>query len=180
MAQTQCKWLGDENRLLAIRHRRPPRPIGILGPKRLRATALVPIVVAAVLAGCASVPERNPLPEAASESAIIAGIPYARLWGDGLPPDWDQQMAERRASLRAEQAELRRRPVALLAISGGGANGAFGAGLLNGWTDAGNRPEFTIVTGISTGALIAPFAFLGRPMIDSSKRSIPKCPPRTS
>jgi len=53
------------------------------------------------------------------------------------------------------------RPVHYLAISGGGSNGAFGAGLLNGWTAAGNRPEFHIVTGISTGALIAPFAFVG-------------------
>ncbi len=52
-------------------------------------------------------------------------------------------------------------PVAMLAISGGGDNGAFGAGLLNGWTDFGTRPEFRLVTGISTGALTAPFAFLG-------------------
>jgi predicted patatin/cPLA2 family phospholipase len=48
-----------------------------------------------------------------------------------------------------------------LALSGGGANGAFGAGLLTGWTRAGTRPEFTFVTGISTGALSAPFAYLG-------------------
>ena len=48
-----------------------------------------------------------------------------------------------------------------LAISGGGDNGAFGAGLLNGWTASGTRPEFKVVTGVSTGALIAPFAFLG-------------------
>ena len=50
-----------------------------------------------------------------------------------------------------------------LALSGGGSNGAFGAGLLTGWTEAGNRPEFTIVTGISTGSLTAPFAYLGPP-----------------
>src|SRR5947207_16001042 len=49
----------------------------------------------------------------------------------------------------------------LLAISGGGDNGAYGAGFLNGWTASGSRPEFKAVTGISTGALIAPFAFLG-------------------
>jgi hypothetical protein len=48
-----------------------------------------------------------------------------------------------------------------LALSGGGANGAFGAGFLCGWSEAGTRPEFKLVTGISTGALIAPFAFLG-------------------
>jgi predicted acylesterase/phospholipase RssA len=48
-----------------------------------------------------------------------------------------------------------------LALSGGGDGGAFGAGLLVGWSDAGTRPEFTLVTGISAGALLAPFAFLG-------------------
>jgi hypothetical protein len=41
------------------------------------------------------------------------------------------------------------------------ANGAYGAGVLSGWSELGNRPEFTLVTGISTGALTAPFAFLG-------------------
>ncbi|MFA6142667.1 MAG: patatin-like phospholipase family protein [Candidatus Omnitrophota bacterium] len=49
----------------------------------------------------------------------------------------------------------------VLAISGGAANGAYGAGLLNGWSREGSRPEFKIVTGISTGAIIAPLAFLG-------------------
>jgi hypothetical protein len=48
-----------------------------------------------------------------------------------------------------------------LAVSGGGSDGAFGAGLLNGWTKAGTRPKFKIVTGVSTGSLVAPFAFLG-------------------
>lgn len=49
----------------------------------------------------------------------------------------------------------------LLSISGGGSDGAFGAGLLNGWSDTRNRPQFKMVTGVSTGALIAPLAFLG-------------------
>ena len=53
------------------------------------------------------------------------------------------------------------RPHNYLVISGGGGDGAYGAGLLTGWTATGTRPEFQIVTGISTGALIAPFAFLG-------------------
>jgi len=56
-----------------------------------------------------------------------------------------------------------------LAISGGGANGAFGAGILVGWTASGTRPEFTMVTGISTGALTAPFAFLGSDYDDELK-----------
>jgi predicted acylesterase/phospholipase RssA len=49
----------------------------------------------------------------------------------------------------------------VLAVSGGAAYGAFGAGLLAGWTESRIRPEFRIVTGISTEAIIAPFAFLG-------------------
>jgi predicted acylesterase/phospholipase RssA len=49
----------------------------------------------------------------------------------------------------------------VLILSGGGMNGAFPAGLLTGWSEAGTRPRFDVVTGISTGALIAPFAFLG-------------------
>src|ERR1700756_2707334 len=52
-------------------------------------------------------------------------------------------------------------PEYLLAISGGGDNGAFGAGVLVGWSENGTRPSFRIVTGISTGALIAPLAFVG-------------------
>lgn len=48
-----------------------------------------------------------------------------------------------------------------LVISGGGENGAFTAGLLNGWSEAGDRPAFGVITGVSTGAMIAPFAFVG-------------------
>lgn len=50
----------------------------------------------------------------------------------------------------------------LIALSGGGANGAYAAGLINGWTARGDRPDFEVVTGVSTGALAAPFVFLGR------------------
>jgi hypothetical protein len=56
-----------------------------------------------------------------------------------------------------------------LALSGGGANGAFGAGFLNGWSSTGSRPTFKLVTGVSTGALMAPFAFLG-PSYDDALR----------
>lgn len=54
-----------------------------------------------------------------------------------------------------------RRPRNILVLSGGGAYGAYSAGFLDGWTKSGTRPEFDVVSGISTGALIAPFAFLG-------------------
>ena len=61
--------------------------------------------------------------------------------------------------------------VDFLALSGGSDDGAFGAGLLIGWTAAGTRPEFKLVTGVSTGALIAPFAFLG-PSRDAQLREV--------
>ena len=68
---------------------------------------------------------------------------------------------QREHAYLASQEEAPLPATAFLALSGGGDNGAFGAGLLNGWTAAGSRPSFKLVTGISTGALIAPFAFLG-------------------
>jgi hypothetical protein len=61
-------------------------------------------------------------------------------------------------------------PPTILALSGGGANGAYGAGVLTGWTESGTRPTFEVVTGVSTGALAAPFAFLG-PEWDDELRS---------
>ena len=58
----------------------------------------------------------------------------------------------------------------ILALSGGGQDGAFGAGVLHGWSESGKRPDFDMVTGISTGALIAPFAFLGANYDDQLKQ----------
>lgn len=55
----------------------------------------------------------------------------------------------------------------ILALSGGGANGAYGAGVMVGWSQAGDRPQFEVVTGVSTGALIAPFVFAG-PRFDAA------------
>ena len=72
-----------------------------------------------------------------------------------------QREVDLRSGRRQEPTRTRLPPVYYLAVSGGGDNGAFGAGLLNGWSETGTRPEFKMVTGVSTGALIAPFAFLG-------------------
>ena len=68
------------------------------------------------------------------------------------------------ASLKARQPgepDLNEKKYNVLALSGGGSYGAFSAGLLNGWTASGRRPQFDIVSGVSTGALIATYAFLG-------------------
>jgi len=68
-------------------------------------------------------------------------------------------------------AGFRPGPLSYLALSGGGGDGAYGAGVLNGWSAAGTRPEFSAVSGVSTGALIAPFAFLG-PAYDATLREV--------
>jgi predicted acylesterase/phospholipase RssA len=84
------------------------------------------------------------------------------MWGDELP----NNIAERVEIMRQQFGDqgdqnVFLEPPTILALSGGGANGAFGAGLLKGWSESGTRPELFIVAGISAGALIAPFAFLG-------------------
>ncbi len=115
-----------------------------------------------IVCGCASVRDRRPVPEPLVDLAEIPGIPQARHWADGPmsneTEDWfelpDEVIQRRHSGVYARDHHY-------LAISGGGPNGAYGAGLLNGWTRSGTRPEFVWVTGISTGALIAPFAFLG-------------------
>lgn len=104
---------------------------------------------------------RDPVPETLVTRTAVPGYTRIRYWGDngdGLSPS---VIAEVTAQQKAAGFTSNKRDY--LAVSGGGSNGAFGAGVLFGWTAAGNRPEFTIVTGISTGSLIAPFAFLGPP-----------------
>lgn len=111
--------------------------------------------------GCASAPPRNPLPNDLYAQAKVQDITYARYWGDAPPPYAKRLMSASREELRQRFPAIYGQQLTMLAISGGGQDGAFGAGLLNGWTAAGTRPQFSIVTGISTGALIAPFAYLG-------------------
>ena len=105
------------------------------------------------LAGCAALP-RVPFTQEQQAAAMVPGIPDARVWSDERPK---LLLARARTDVRASRSG----PVNVLAISGGGSNGAFGAGLLAGWSARGTRPEFAVVTGASAGALIAPFAFLG-------------------
>ena len=112
-----------------------------------------------IVAGCAST-DRLPAVPLSIASKINIDIPDARFY-----PDTDM---ERMAALgvqaykRALAAHHGHLPTNyFLAISGGGDDGAFGAGLLAGWSARGDRPVFGLVTGVSTGALSAPFAFLG-------------------
>lgn len=116
------------------------------------------------LTGCAVSLARNGVPAALAEKVDVSGAPQIRYWGDAPIPDAVKISQDRLEQVRLARPERLRdtgRPISFLAISGGGADGAFGAGLLNGWTRSGKRPEFEGVTGVSAGALTAPFAFLG-------------------
>ena len=132
------------------------RSFGLAGP----VGALFAI---SLLAGCAAVTPRSALPEAAAASVEPEGFHNIRYWGD----ETALNASAMDAGPPIATAQLNKRNEAnhqlnLLAISGGAEDGAFGAGLLTGWGDAGNRPIFDLVTGVSSGALIAPFIFLGR------------------
>ncbi len=125
-----------------------------------------------LLGGCATLP-RTPVPADQIAWAVVPGMPDVRAWAGRPNRDMEEDFEQ---SIRDERPE--QFPVAAdgrihyphLALSGGGANGAFGAGFLNGWTATGSRPTFKIVTGVSTGALMAPYAFLGPDHDDALRR----------
>jgi Patatin-like phospholipase len=96
--------------------------------------------------GAPKAEERPSFTLADQDAALALGRADVRAWGDS---ETDFQRLLPQAS------------GPWLAISGGGSDGAFGGGVLTGWSQAGNRPEFAVVTGASIGALIAPYAFLG-------------------
>jgi hypothetical protein len=129
------------------------------------------IILFSGLTACTTLP-RNPVPITKMDRAKVVGMPGVRAWGGRGSPELQADIAQ---SIRQEPPGMF--PLGAdgsinyngLALSGGGANGAFGAGILYGWANKGTRPIFKIVTGISTGALIAPFAFLGSEYDDQLK-----------
>ncbi len=127
------------------------------------------ISIAFLLSSCGTVPIRKPLPKEFGETSQIPGIPEAKFWGDESPPFAETIAGQPRENLMQTFSGVFGREHNYLAISGGGAEGAFGAGLLVGWSASGTRPDFTMVTGISTGAILAPLAFLGPAYDDQIK-----------
>lgn len=129
--------------------------------------AALPVACALLLAssGC-SAPERLPAVPAVSTTRA-SPIPATSIRflvsreTQTFAAEATELFEKERAHLASQGHSGPLPPAHYLAISGGGDNGAYGAGFLNGWTAAGTRPEFKVVTGVSTGALIAPFAFLG-------------------
>lgn len=112
---------------------------------------------------CGTLP-RTAIPQELADKAEVRGMPNVRFWGDAADPALIEAFI---ATLDRERQRLGLQSLSelpnarYLGLSGGGSDGAFGAGLLCGWTAHGDRPQFEVVTGVSTGALIAPFAFLG-------------------
>ncbi|MBX9931316.1 MAG: patatin-like phospholipase family protein [Methylobacterium sp.] len=118
--------------------------------KWLRATIV--IALAAHLGACGSTPRVSYTASEAAAASVPGMDLSVRAFADASEKTFTEMVA---------RPEAQRKPFAYLALSGGGGDGAFGAGILNGWTASGKRPEFSLVSGVSTGALIAPFAFLG-------------------
>ncbi len=124
------------------------------------AAPLAALVVSALAIGCSS-PTRCPVPYADLRDVHPPGMQSWRITGEigSDDPAAQKRFAGLMDQMRA--SGLDQAPITVLAISGGGENGAYGGGLRSGGAELGRRPMFTGVTGVSTGALTAPFAFLG-------------------
>jgi len=137
----------------------PPHPFRTIARR-----ALATVSLALALTGCATPPRQPAVPAEDQGRAQVLGMPGVRYTlrdGELLRRDGKAAVERERAALVASGHRGPLPPISSLALSGGGDEGAFGAGLLVGWTASGDRPSFRLVTGVSTGALIAPFAFLG-------------------
>jgi len=124
------------------------------------------ILIAALMAvfcltGCGTLHPRKPLPAELSDKASPPGYQDIRDWGDHYSPILQRSVESALREEAKKDNPYGRTPIQYLSLSGGGMNGAFGAGFLCGWTAEGSRPTFDFVTGISAGALLSPFAFLG-------------------
>lgn len=132
---------------------------------RNRSATLV-LVIAALLGACGPVPrlvrilDQSPTLSAPTEQAEVFGIGATDTVAyDRFLRQWEDNMAR-----------VGKDGVVALGLSGGGSVGAFGAGVISGWPHN-TRPEFTLVTGVSTGAMIAPFAFAGPEWNDALRRA---------
>jgi hypothetical protein len=143
----------------------------------VRFVYLVIVIGAVAVSGCVGVRPLPALSEGQLELATIRGMDEdlgIRFWGDVAPPSTQAELEQIRAQIEARTRVEGKLPNGgaydVLALSGGGSDGAYGAGLLDGWSERGDRPEFMLVTGISVGALLAPFAFLGEDYDDEVRQ----------
>ena len=136
--------------------------------------ALLGTAAAAVLVGCESPVRLAAVPKGEALQATVLGLRNERFYPSlGVGPIEEEVLGHIRQAYarRGVTDPAKATPLNLLAVSGGGEDGAYGAGLICGWTERGDRPVFDLVTGVSTGALTAPFAFLG-PRYDSALREV--------
>lgn len=116
-------------------------------------------LVSVGVGGCATLERLPAVSYAQAKQTDMLDIPGARVYVSEKERILDIALkANQRLNLTRGVSTTRH----FLAISGGGDDGAFGAGLLVGWSDRGDRPIFDVVTGVSTGSLSAPFVFLGQ------------------
>lgn len=151
-----------------------PVPPAASSRRRLFASSGALLALPSVLSGCAAPIRTAAVPRGETMRASALGIANERFYflEDGAAVNQEFQAALARESVhRGYTARSTVPPAELLAVSGGGEDGAFGAGLLTGWSETGTRPVFNLVTGVSTGALTAPFAFLG-PAYDGALREV--------
>jgi len=128
-----------------------------------------------MLVGCQTAEPLKRVPISDHNNVTIAGnySNFIRAWGDGDEPSiFRGDFSYTAEGFAAQYPEAIGKQLNILVLSGGGENGAFGAGVLVGWSEAGTRPEFSIVTGVSAGAIIAPFAFLGSQYDDELKTAL--------
>jgi predicted acylesterase/phospholipase RssA len=127
-----------------------------MSPVTCRRSPLLVLCVLMLLAGCASLGPQLPMSMTGDPEPNDITFNVRTLGSDGeFELLSSGEVARRLETTRGES------PLSILALSSGGASGAFGAGALVGWTSRGTRPDFTVVTGVSAGALVAPLAFLG-------------------
>ena len=128
---------------------------------RLSPVTIYLLLACMALSSCTSSGLYRPLPKSLENKSQMIGFHDIRAWGDASSQAMERSAQQSVQQMKAAHHGKIPTEINALAISGGGADGAFGAGILYGWTKTGKRPEFHLVSGISTGALIAPLAFLG-------------------
>src|SRR5262245_34384311 len=170
-------WAGDDLESREGRTMSTRRLLGADGLGRALAVKLPTLAILCffLLPACSSPVRLAAVPKDQEAAAVVDGMTGIRYWQKPDLPLLLQDGADaykRQVEAYAAAGNTGPLPTAnFLGISGGGENGAFGAGLLVGWTAAGTRPQFDLVTGISTGALTAPFAFLG-PQYDAQLKEV--------
>jgi predicted patatin/cPLA2 family phospholipase len=119
------------------------------------------VTAALLLAGCNTGERPQALPYEGLATAELSGYGVIRFWADAVDAQTKTYLDSQYREIARSGCEPCQRSASFLAISGGSADGAYGAGFLKGWSARGDRPQFEVVTGVSTGSLAAPFAFLG-------------------